>query len=501
MKSYRLARRSFLSAIGGAVGLRALLGNIEAHAQGMPPPRRLLIMHHPVGTYRAAWLCQGSGTNFTLSRILEPFAGVQSDMIVLDRLSIEQTGPGGGHEKGTVVMMTGAPTRYTRSGQPETDDAAADGPSIDQLLLSKSPELQAAAIDSLQVSCDDRIDAEELSTRRLSYSMNRIPVSGVQGNGEQNEPLAPELSPLRLHTRLFGGMIPGGGNEEIVARALASQKSVLDFSLREVKRLRTLAPASAGVMIDAHEAAIAAAEAEITIDTPEGCMVPMPPPDIAGQEDDGEFKGPADYDDPETTTADDQIHEQVGLAHLALIKAAFVCDLTRVVTFQWSPGTNHVSFAGLHPDNPNAILMHHPVSHRIGQSALMGSNPISTNPDIEFLCQVEIWYNRRVANFLAELKLAQDLYGNNLLDHTVLPYVTEVAQATHQHSPVPTLLFGGRALGFRGGRFVTADGAHNDMWLTVAASLGVSLEQLQGEAILRGNYDGLIDDIWSPPTS
>jgi hypothetical protein len=504
MMSYRFARRSFLGMIGGAFGLRALLENIEAHAAGVPAPRRLLVMHHPVGTYRAAWLCQNPGTSFTLSRILQPFEPLKSDMIVLDGLSIAQGGPGGGHEKGTVVMMTGAPTRYTRAGQPETDDAAADGPSIDQLLLAKSTELQSPAIDSLQVSCDDRIDAEELSTRRLSYSMNRVSVSGVQGNGEQNEPLTPELSPLNLDNRVFMGMMPGGGNAEDMNRALLSEKSVLDFSLRELGRLRTLAPASAKAMIDAHEAAIRAAEQEIVIDTPEGCMVPTAPPDIAGQEDDGVFKGPEDYGNPTATTADHEIHEQVALAHLAVIKAAFACDLTRVVTFQFSPGTNHVSFGGLYPGNQNAIYMHHPVSHRIGAGALNDSNPTSGNADVEFLCQVEMWYNQRVSTFLQELKAAMDVYGHPILDQTVVPYVTEVARATHEHDPCPTVVFGGRNLGFQGGRFEVMGNApnwrpHNDMWLTVAAALGVTLDQLQGEAILRGNYDSVMSEIWTAP--
>ncbi len=501
MTSYRFARRSFLSMIGGAFGLRALLHNIEAHAEGMAPPRRLLVMHHPVGTYRAAWLCQNPGTNFTLSRLLQPFEQLKSDMIVLDGLSIAQDGPGGGHEKGTVVMMTGAPTRYTRAGQPETDDAAADGPSIDQLLLAKSAELTAPSIDSLQVSCDDRIDAEELSTRRLSYSMNRVPVSGVQGNGQQNEPIAPELSPLNLYKRLFGGMMPGGGDDEALERAVLSEKSVLDFSLRELGRLRTLAPATAAPMIDAHEQAIRAAEDELVVDTPEGCMVPTAPANIAGREDDGKFKGPGDYANPTATTSDHEIHEQVSRAHLALIKAAFTCDSTRVVTFQFSPGTNHVSFGGLYPGNESAIYMHHPVSHRINGQTLDGTNPMPTNPDVEFLCRVEMWYNRIVASFLQELKTATDVYGNPILDHTVVPYVTEVARATHEHSPVPTVVFGGKSLGFQTGRFEAfTNRPHNDMWLTVAAALGVTVEQLQGEAILRGKHTGVIQQIWQAPT-
>jgi hypothetical protein len=115
-----------------------------------------------------------------------------------------------------------------------------------------------------------------------------------------------------------------------------------------------------------------------------------------------------------------------------------------------------------------------------------------------------MWYNQRVATFLQGLKTAVDVYNNPILDQTVVPYVTEVARATHEHSPVPTVVFGGKNLGFQGGRFeVLGSGGnarpHNDMWLTVAAALGVSVEQLQGEAILKGKYTGIINQIWKPP--
>src|SRR6185503_20036405 len=103
-------------------------------------------------------------------------------------------GPGGGHERGTVVMVTGNPTAITRAGQPETDDPCADGPSIDQLLLSKSADLSAAPIKSLYALCDDRIDNQEISTRCLRYGLRRIPVAKWalgDGPGMENEPLRP----------------------------------------------------------------------------------------------------------------------------------------------------------------------------------------------------------------------------------------------------------------------------------------------------------------------
>ena len=71
MSSYKFARRSFLRGAGGSAALLApLLRSIEARAQGMAAPLRLLIIHHPLG--RGAGLgtwrpnASATTTSFTL---------------------------------------------------------------------------------------------------------------------------------------------------------------------------------------------------------------------------------------------------------------------------------------------------------------------------------------------------------------------------------------------------------------------------------------------------
>ena len=111
MRSYRLARRSFLLSLGGAFGLEVMLQNLEATAQGTPPPPRLLVMFWPGGTIRYYFEPEGVGTDYTTSRILQPFddAGLRDDMIVLYGLAARgiDSGCGGGAESGTVMAVTG----------------------------------------------------------------------------------------------------------------------------------------------------------------------------------------------------------------------------------------------------------------------------------------------------------------------------------------------------------------------------------------------------------
>jgi len=459
-------------------------------------------------------LCGASGATFTYSELLKPFedAGLRGDATILDGLSMASIdGPGGGHEKGTVIMTTGTPTKLTRTGQTEQDDPMADGPSIDQLLLSMLPKtLGAAPIQSLQTLCDDRIDHQEISCRCLTYSMMRRDVVGVQGSGQENIPIRPILKPLDLYTRVFGSMMPGTVDPEAVAKNLKAKRSVLDFSLRELARLRTLAPASQKAVIDAHEQAIRDMENEIqgllaTNHDPQSCGVASVPTDIIGGVDDN--KDHDNYGGKEgATTADDPLHLQIGQLHQSIITAAFRCDLTRVANFQWSPGTNHIAFKGLMPGEANTIYQHHPISHAVAAGDIEAS-AAARNKDVTFLMNVEKWYNTHTAEFIAKLKTVTDVYGNPLLDNTIVPYITEVARATHDRGPpdgppIPVMLFGGKNLGFKHGKFLrlSTGRPHNDLWLSIAQAFGVTLDQLKGQrgpAFDPKTYSGAIGELFT----
>ncbi len=516
MKSYKHARRSFLAGTGAAIGLHTMLRGMEAQAQApAAAPKRLLVTHHPVGTLRYAWVPTGSGSTYTQSRILKPFedAGLRGDMMVLDGLNMDVIGgPGGGHEKGTVVMLTGTPTKGTRSGQTETDDAASAGPSVDQLLLALRPnDLAKQTFTSLYALCDDRVDFREISTRCMRYTMDKRALAPAINNfaGEtpyENTPLSAELKPLNLYTTVFGSIMTGGAsdpNAAALARARAGKKSVLDFSLGELTRLRTLAPASSKPLLDAHESAIREVEKQFDatmIDTGK-CTVPAKPADVQAAS-----YGNTDhnnYGNEKAPASDDTLHQQIGELHQAVILAAFQCDLTRVALFQWSPGTNHVAFGGQYPGQPSAILMHHPVSHRIGSK----SQEVQSNPDAEFLVNIEIWYNTRTAAFLNKLKATKDPFdpaGGSLLDNMIVPYLTEVAETTHTHNPMSITMFGGKNLGFHGGQFLSFNNRpYNDLWLTILQGFGVTLADLKaiqvngatGATLLKAPYTKALEGV------
>ena len=465
---YRTRRRNFL--IGSAAtGLAFWLQRLEAYAQGATSPKRLLVIHHPVGTIRSNWTCTGTESDWKLSRILAPFEPVKSHMVVLDGMDIIATGVGGGHEQGTVVVVTGTRTTSLYPGN-GGDDPKAASMSVDQRLLKESKALQGTPIESLQVSCDDRVDVAEVSTRRLSYS----------GPGA---PMDPYLVPTQTYQRVFGTLMGGGGmaSADALARARMLKKSVLDFGLRDLDKLRTLAPHAELERLDAHEDAIRALETELDAMTGSGsmdCGLGASPEEIKPFTDSAANRiGNGTYTTTTARERDDEIHAKIGKLHFAVIRAAFQCDLTRVVTFQWSPGTNHVSFQGMYPGQPTSIKMHHPLSHDF-------NDPMAP----EFLTNVDTWYSTKTSELLKSLLDTPDVAGGNILDNTFVPYITEVARADHSWRDAPFVVFGGPGVGLVGNRFKKYSPRRpvNDMWLAAAKGLGAPFTTLGDQNMYTG---------------
>ena len=163
--------------------------------------------------------------------------------------------------------------------------------------------------------------------------------------------------------------------------------------------------------------------------------------------------------------------------------------------------------------------MHHPTSHQINVSEWslqtpsfvpQGGAAISATQQeiLHFLANVQTWYNQRMAEILTTFKQTTDVLGGNLLDNTIIPYITEVAETNHSKSQLPAVIFGGRALGMKGGQFQSVSRPHNDLWLTIAqayfkttnpiASLPLTNPDGTANTFVRTNTSP-IAGLWGPP--
>jgi Protein of unknown function (DUF1552) len=513
MRSYRVSRRALLAGVGGAWGLEVLLRNVEAAAAGEPPPPRFVLAHWPLGTLARAFQPSTPGFDYVTSPILAPFeaAGLRQDMTVFYGFSDShlRCPGGGGTEAGTVFTTTGCSSEGTRQNLGEKDDAVAGGPSFDQIFLSKVPALSGAKVPSVNVSCEARVDWFEVSSQCLSYDyLTRSVMSNSPGGLiTEHVPRLPELSPSRLYAQLFSSFMPGGPtptNQLNALTALALRKSVLDSALEELRELKRIAPASESQKIDAHAEAIRSMENRLSAPDGGGCFAPMVPA--------AELEAFSGNDNSYSPPATDDMARVLAVAeaHQAVLTAALQCDLTRVATFQLAPGSGAVAFRGLWPGAPERIVRHRTAATAKGMlGSAAASNPEYLSEDerqpYEFMLNVQAWYNARLASWLRRLKESRDVFGASLLDYTVMPFVTEVAQPNKARSPKPACLFGGSKLGLKHGSFqqFSPPRPQVDLYLTCAQALLQSespLDALEGERFLQFNPNAApVEGLWEAP--
>ncbi len=286
MISYRFKRRAFLTAVGGGVGLKVMLRNMEASAQTATSPPRFLLTHWPVGIVAgsgdALWTPPAgkAAGGYGLQTFVDN--GLDNDMITIRGISTNALplNGGGSHEGGTVVLVTGVGCPATRTNRGEGDDGYAGGPSIDQVLLKNVPALKSpmGGAGYANSICDSRTDLGEVSTKCLSYSYNTQSVTKYNngGTGTENIPLMPTLSPLTQYTNLFSNfaMYDGSGDTETTNAAappadamltkLASKRSVLDFAMAEITALNGMIPSDAKNKLQNHFDAIQSMESPLT---------------------------------------------------------------------------------------------------------------------------------------------------------------------------------------------------------------------------------------------
>ena len=516
MISYRFRRRAFITAMSGGVGLKIMLRNLESSAQGMRSPARLLVTHWPVGIVAgqndALW--RPTAGSVGGSPALKPFAdlGLGPDMTVIRGLSTP-IGFGGGSEGGMVGLVSGIAAPGVRSGEQESDDAFSAGPSYDQILLKNVAALQRPGQGYANSIADSRTDFGEIASKCLSYSTELQPITPAFGNGTtEAKPLMPVLSPLQQYTNLFSGFAPGtsgtggqGGGPPLadaVLKQLVGKRSVLDFAVEELNQVQRLAPSDARSKLSIHTDAVVAAESSVknAIDrygsgpgggggstgaggaggsgAPAcgGCATKPAEPSstLVGMSDRaGGVGNPYGTNGNLAQQDDSPVHAAVGQTHLSILKAAFVCDLIRVGTYQWSPATNHVSFA-LYPNTTQAYL-HHPTSHKIITSDTTAASTLAAlNPNAAFCFNVQVWYFSRHAEMLKDWKTSVDGCGNSLLDFTAVPFVTEVQATGHERNNMAAMIIGGKQLGFTHNIYKTGSFSINSFWGTIAQAFGYS---------------------------
>ena len=167
--------------------------------------------------------------------------------------------------------------------------------------------------------------------------------------------------------------------------------------------------------------------------------------------------------------------DEIGKAQMDLMVLAMACDLSRVVSLQWSTAESTTVHSQLGISDE-----HHLMSHDIKNKA-----PLMT--------KVNTWYSEQFAYLLGEMKKVTEAGGGTLLDHTLLFWPNELSQAeVHNRRNLPYVLAGKASGKLPTGRFLQYNGEpHNRLLTSFLNMFGVAANSF-GEAQFPGTLSGLV---------
>jgi Protein of unknown function (DUF1552) len=455
--SGRFSRRALLAGTSAAGLASVLLRPLLVQAED-GPPKRLLILHRPCGTRPERFFPDGgSVTDFELPAISSAFEAIKGDMTLVNEVTCPRDPAWIGDKHGTsiITMMSGRRpvgipgTDFTL--ETETKNIVAVDKTIDQFLLANAPALQGAPRSSLQLGAyrPSGQNAGAPCLRVLSYS----------GRGAANA-LYPECRPDYAYSNVFGDLVTDLGPESVL-RARAQNKSVLDLVAKDIGRLAARVPASQRPKLDQHLDAIRQVDAQLA-SFPKTCRGPA----LAA------LPGPSGE-----VSADEAAHVETIRQSFSVIKAALLCDVTRVATFSFAHGNSELRFQHILPGFTNNAG-HHDISHE-------------TDPDAQAM--IDRFYCEQVAELVLDLKNTPDGAGKSLLDNTLVVFFSEVSIGVdHNIQNMPLTFFGGSALGHVGGRHLRVGHRYmNDVWTATANAFGVPIENFGDAAFSTGPIGNL----------
>ncbi|MEQ1877470.1 MAG: DUF1552 domain-containing protein [Bdellovibrionia bacterium] len=414
-------RRRFLKSLGaGMAGGLVLtpwdmIAPLRAEAQ-TPSRKRLLVFHTSNGSVLSNWMSTGTETNFTLSRILKPLEPHKADLLVLKGL---KPGPGDhvGH-RGTGCILTGVECNGEKGSSSHRNI------SVDQFIADHFAAQNR--FHSLQFcAADSRLDIKGWA----DY--------GLMSAKGPNQPVKPELDPVKAFDRVFSGVTGTGTAPDPKAEAIRlRRRSVLDTVISELSGLKNRLSGAELAKIDAHLSSIR--EIERTLQAPVSaggiCTVPGRPSTM-------------------DLTSDATFPTRLRL-HTDIMIQAMACGLTQVGTVDAEGGQGRIKFTWL------GIGEHHDVSHSQGEEKT----------------KINEWYAMQFEYMIRRMKSIPDGAGT-MLDNTVLAWVNELGAGGDPHisSNLPWVLAGRCGGYFKTGRFVdvSAENRHNVL-VSLMHAMGVA---------------------------
>ena len=435
-------RRQFLRGLGACVALPAFASLSTARvlaasstsrlaATATGAPLRTAFLYFPNGAIPDQWWPKAEGTDFQLSRTLQPLSSMQRQIQILGQLDDKSASAGedggGDHARANATFLTNV--RIKKSA---TDLHA--GVSIDQVIAREVGHL--TRFPSLELTCE---------TSRPGGACDSGYSCAYQFNLSWNSPTTPmaaEANPAQVFERLFGAGPPGEriGN---LKRRRVEQRSILDFVLDDAHRMQHRLNPNDNEKLDQYLTGVR--ELEMRIQQSEKLGDPKDPTTVATP-----VGIPATYGE----------HLELMFDILTL---AFQTDSTRVATLLLAHDGSNRSFSEIGiPEG------HHDLSHHFNNTA-----------KIQKVSEIDLWYVTQFGKFLQKLDQTKDVDGNSLLHNSMILYGSGNADGNrHTHVNLPLVLAGGGGGTLKPGRYVRHGSVPAaNLFLSMADRMG--LEHLQ----------------------
>ena len=414
MKKTETARRAFLKSVGlTGLALPFLSSSLSAQEVEDEPIKRLILIEHPDGINPDHWFPTGSETEFTLPQMTEPFNLVKDDCVFLEGINLGGGLAGHGAYKG--LWRGGTSGRTIDQYFAEKWRGKTDVPS----LVHKASDIyngsRSLAFDSFGKSMPTLTNP--LSLLDKIYTSSDIEARAFNNLQESKRRLATIASDL-------DNLKQGDMSNNILFQAHEkSLNDVLDALNRKSEETTTL-------NMDEWKTAF---EAKATAGG------------LTSRNENRYQNGILANNDAFDLMTD--LHEDA-------IVTALKYDRTRVINYSY--GCDTWDFYMKCDDGGSYAY------HNSGHS--MDQGHIETRK----------MTSKRVANLINRLKNTTDIYGQPLLDSTLVVYACEIGHASnHTNKNAPFILAGA---GLQGGRYLNYNGVlWNKVLVSIANILGDDL--------------------------
>ncbi len=436
-----IPRRTFLKGVGAGLALPLLDGMVPAFAGPLDtagkPPFRISTVFVPNGRIPKYWIPTTVGSDYELTRTLQPLASFRDNFTVVSGLNIKAADavgnePGGVHARPAAAFLTGI---HPKPG-------GELGLSMDQVAareLGKQTQLA-----SLELG----LDVPELAISDGSYGayyMNSISWRGP------TSPLPMEYNPRNVFERMFGDNDSANPAERL--RRVKQERSILDSVSEGVARMMGDVSASDRLKLNEYLEAIRDVERRIQV------------AEKQTEAADGDAVGTLSMARPAgiPNTFSGHCKLMFDLQVLAL-----QTDMTRVVTFMMGREQTDRTFREIGVGDG-----HHPLSHH--------KNIPET---VEAVAKVDSFQSEMVAHYLGKLRSTPDGDGT-LLDNSVILFGSSLGDGNlHLHNDIPVLVAGGAGGRLKGGSHIRFNGRpFSNLLLTI-----MELSQIPMDGYLDSKY-------------